>query len=292
MGRAAYNDLRADTQIVNPYLLTAAQGDPNLKPLESKNFDLSVEWYYDELSYVSAGYFRKDVSNFIGAVTVNNLTWYGLRDPRRGPRAQQILADNPGISEKEFHNLMLITEGKDPAQESTSVYANEDDPLALWATNTPVNDKDALIDGFELAVQHWFGDTGFGIQANYTAVDSDVGFDVNRTGSQFAMIGLSDSANLIGFYDKGPWRFRLAYNWRDKYLNSRTMSGASEPQFIEEYAQVDFSAGYDLNESISLTFEGLNITGEDSRSHGRSEAQMYSLEDLGARYQLGLRVTF
>jgi TonB-dependent receptor len=292
MGRAAYNDLRADTQIVNPYLLTAAQGDPNLKPLESKNFDLSVEWYYDELSYVSAGYFRKDVSNFIGAVTISDLTWYGLRDPRTGPRAQAILDANPGISEKEFHNLMLIEEGKDPANESTSVYATDEDDLALWATNTPVNDKDAVIDGFELAVQHWFGDSGFGIQANYTAVDSDVGFDVSQTGSQFAMIGLSDSANVIGFYDKGPWRLRLAYNWRDEYLNSRTMSGASEPQFIEEYAQVDFSAGYDLNEAISLTFEGLNITGEDSRSHGRSEAQMYSLEDLGARYQVGIRVTF
>lgn len=292
MGRASYNDLRADTQITNPYLLTAAQGDPDLKPLESKNIDLSVEWYYNELSYVSAGYFRKDVSNFIGAVTISDLNWYGLQDPRRGPRAQAILAANPGISEKEFHNLMLETEGKSPADESTSVYAAENDPLALWATNTPVNDKDAVIDGFELAVQHWFGDSGFGVQANYTAVDSDVGFDITRTGSQFAMIGLSDSANLIGFYDKGDWRLRLAYNWRDKYLNSRTMSGASEPQFIEEYAQIDFSAGYDLNEMVSLTFEGLNVTGEDSRSHGRSEAQMYSLEDLGARYQVGIRVNF
>ena len=45
---------------------TGTQGNPGLKPLESKNFDLSFEWYYDEGSYVSVGYFRKDIDNYIG----------------------------------------------------------------------------------------------------------------------------------------------------------------------------------------------------------------------------------
>src|SRR5690606_11101346 len=44
---------------------TGAQGDPGLKPLESKNFDLSFEWYYGEGSYLSVGWFRKDIDNYI-----------------------------------------------------------------------------------------------------------------------------------------------------------------------------------------------------------------------------------
>ena len=36
---------------------TGSTGDPNLKPLQSENFDLSVEWYYGDASYVSAGWF-------------------------------------------------------------------------------------------------------------------------------------------------------------------------------------------------------------------------------------------
>src|SRR3546814_12634562 len=45
---------------------TGSQGDHGLKPLESKNFDPSFEWYYGEASYVSVGYFRKDIDDYIG----------------------------------------------------------------------------------------------------------------------------------------------------------------------------------------------------------------------------------
>ena len=33
--------------------------------MESENFDISLEWYYDDASYVSVGIWRKDVDNFI-----------------------------------------------------------------------------------------------------------------------------------------------------------------------------------------------------------------------------------
>ena len=42
-------------------------GNPQLDPYESKNIDLSAEWYYDRDSYISVGYFNKDVSNFISS---------------------------------------------------------------------------------------------------------------------------------------------------------------------------------------------------------------------------------
>ena len=34
--------------------------------MPSNNIDLSFEWYYDDGSYFSVGYFDKDVENFIG----------------------------------------------------------------------------------------------------------------------------------------------------------------------------------------------------------------------------------
>jgi hypothetical protein len=43
---------------------------------------------------------------------------------------------------------------------------------------------------------------------------------------------------------------------------------------------------------LSLSLEGLNITGENSRSHGRNKAMMWDMYDLGARYQVGARYTF
>lgn len=296
MGRAAYNELRADVALNNAYLRTANGGNPDLDPMESDNLDLSVEWYYADASYASVGFFRKDVANFIGADTIQ-ANWYGLRDARRGPRFEQaqqnIIADGGDPNDETLqHNEMLRLAGKDPADQSTSVYATANDPLMMWNTNVPVNDQDNVIDGVELAIQHWFGDTGYGFQANYTMVDAEVNYDTNQTGGQFAMLGLSDSANLIGFYDGDRFQARVAYNWRDKYLSSRTASGANEPNFVEEYGQWDANVAYDINENFVLSVEALNITGEDSRVHGRSVNQMYTMEDLGPRYQVGVRWTY
>ena len=44
---------------------TGGEGNTNLQPFESKNLDLSLEYYYAEGSYASVGYFNKDVKNFI-----------------------------------------------------------------------------------------------------------------------------------------------------------------------------------------------------------------------------------
>ena len=49
---------------------TGSQGNPALKPLESTNIDLSLEWYYAEGSYASVGYFNKDIDNYVGVTQI------------------------------------------------------------------------------------------------------------------------------------------------------------------------------------------------------------------------------
>src|SRR5690606_13406717 len=59
-------------------------------PLESDNLDFSVEWYFSDSGYLSAGFWEKRVNNFVGtSVVMENL--YGLRDPTSGPDAQAAL---------------------------------------------------------------------------------------------------------------------------------------------------------------------------------------------------------
>jgi TonB-dependent receptor len=308
LGRPSYGDLASDVSL-DPYKKTASGGNPLLKPMESKNFDLSVEWYYSDSSYVSLGYFRKDVSNFIGSGNVNQ-TNYDLRDVRstgaRYAAAKARIAAgncvncaalNSGASvtdtsnEANLHTALLELDNKNPLDLTTSVYADSTDPLLTWDTTLPVNDKSTVIDGEEFAVQHIFGESGFGFQANYTKVDADVDFDITKTTFQFAMVGLSDTANLVAFFDKYGFQARVAYNWRDKFLDSRNIS-ANEPRYTEAFSQIDFSLGYAINDNLSVTLEGLNVTGENKRQYGRTEAQMLSLEDLFARYNLGVRYTF
>ena len=291
IGRPSYADLRPDTGLNDLYLRTANGGDAGLKPMESQNFDLSAEWYYTDASYVSLGYFRKDVDGFIGT-QIYDETIGDLRDVRLGQTA--IASGIPQSSEQALHDYVLANSA--PQYISTTnnswVRADGDDPLLVWQVNRPVNDKSTTIDGIEAAVQHWFGESGFGVQANYTMVDSDVEFDNLSTAGQFAMTGLSDTANVVGFYDRDAWQIRLAYNWRDSFLESRTAGGGNQPEYVEEYSQIDMSIAYEFNENLTFTAEGINVTGENYRTHGRSEAQVLSLEDLGARYQLGFRYTF
>ena len=290
IGRPSYADLRPDTGINDIYLRTANAGDANLKPMESQNIDLSAEWYYTDDSYVSLGYFRKDVDGFIGTQIFEENA-YGLRDIRLG---QTALAS--GFTQSQEAQLHAYVKSQYPAAlihpNGNWVRADGDDPLIVWKVNKPVNDKATVIDGVELAVQHWFGDSGFGVQGNYTMVDADVEFDNLSTEGQFAMTGLSDTANFVGFYDKDAWQLRIAYNWRDAFLLSRTAGGGNQPQYVEEYSQIDVSAGYEINENLTVTLEGINVTGENYRTHGREKAQLLSLEDLGARYQVGLRYNF
>lgn len=294
MARAGYADLRSAVGLNNIRSLTADIGDPTLEPMESINLDLSTEWYYADASYLSVGLFNKRVSNFIGTDTYV-AEWWGLTDPRTGPRAtlarQQLQAEGIQITDESLHTRMLVNAGLDPAMESTYIAGTSEDDLAQWTTNIPVNDRDNEINGFEFAIQHWFGESGFGFQANYTVVNADINFDVNKRGGQFAMVGLSDSANFVAFYDEGDLQARLAYNWRDKFLDSRTQYN-NEPSFTEAYAQIDASISYDLTDNLTLTAEGLNLTSENSRRHGRTEAMMWSLEDLGARYYVGARYNF
>ncbi|MGJ8690866.1 MAG: TonB-dependent receptor [Thalassotalea sp.] len=292
----------------------ASASNPALVPLQSTNFDISAEYYFADTSYVSVGFYEKRVSNFIGTEQVEE-SHFDLRDVTAGPRAQAataaltaggypvdetslfvmtVIMDNPA----DFPNgaddyVPGITFGEQIAADY-DVRPNSDDPVMSFLTSKPVNNKDAQLYGFELAVQHFFGDTGFGLAANYTTVNGDIGFDDagSPSVSQFALTGLSDTANVVLMYENDDIQTRLAYNWRDEYLHSTSWGGSRSPEYVESYAQLDFNISYQVNQELSVSFEGINLTGEDSRNHGRSERQVISLYDLGSRFQLGARYTF
>lgn len=326
IARAAYGDLAASVGnfgTVGSTLLgsrpTADASNPQLVPLESDNLDLALEWYYGEASYASVGIFEKRVSNFIGTEQIDE-PHFGVLDQTNGPRAQaasdaleslgiavddtslfvmMAVLDNPA----DFPNgaADVVTNGSvvdaDFAVDVATDYdltPNPDDPIMVFRTATPLNTKEAKIYGAELAVQHFFGDTGFGVQANYTVVRGDVGFDVlaDPSEEQFALTGLSDTANLVAIYENFDFQARVAYNWRDSYLNETNKGNSNNPVFVDEYYQLDASLTYLVNDRLSVSVEGLNITEENIRQFGRSESQLWYLQDLGARYQIGARYTF
>jgi iron complex outermembrane receptor protein len=243
--------------------LTSTSGNAALKPFESDNFDLSWEWYYDEASYISAGYFKKNVTNFIVNTVVD--TTFELPDG----------------------SLLL-----DPSTGSDTGAPDADDEVAVFKNTLPNNGETASVDGMELGVQHTFGETGFGVMFNATFVDSDAELDPADVTQVFALTGLSDSMNLVGFYERGPIQIRLAYNQRSDFVQSLTQNNGNGPTIVEDYEQLDFSASYDLTDEISIFAEGLNLTNEYVHKRGRYSNQLLLIEDSGRRWAVGVRAAF
>ena len=248
-----------------------SQGNPNLLPFESKNLDLSVEWYYDQASYVSVGHFRKKVDNFIATGEEDRI----IEGPN-GPLT------NPSVNPRG-----TCPDGSVSAP-NPDCLSQPTDPAIVWEVSTPQNLDETEVNGWEFNVQHMFGDTGFGAIANYTLVDSDDEYEPHNLQNDFALTGLSDSANLVGFYEKDAFAFRVAYNWRDDFL----LKNGTSPVFTEAYSQIDITASYNINESVTVFLEGINITEEETRRHGRFSNQLVDFEEYGARYNLGVRAKF
>ncbi|MFL6631375.1 MAG: TonB-dependent receptor [Massilia sp.] len=123
----------------------------------------------------------------------------------------------------------------------------------------PVNGADGHARGAEIAFQQYFDFlpgwlSGFGVQANYTYVDSKTSlhqpvhsvyctgsnsaanFNLNLNGcdtngttfSDLPLIGLSrQSYNLALMYDQGKLSARLAWNWRSKNLQNVNVNGTN-----------------------------------------------------------------
>jgi outer membrane receptor protein involved in Fe transport len=143
-----------------------------------------------------------------------------------------------------------------------------------------------------------FGDSGFGFMANTTIVDTNRPYDRNDISqSGFAVTGLANSANLVGFFDKSGFEARVAANWRDEYLlqfgqNQNNSAFGAEPTFVNSSLQIDLSTSYQINEKLNVYLEALNITDETLSTHGRYDNQLLDAFAYGRRYALGARVKF
>ena len=300
--RPVYNDLKGALIIdyLGPDGGGGRRGNPQLLPMESENIDVSLEWYYDDASYASIGFWSKDVDNFIVNQTFENQPLFkDLFTPINGDLYNQAVQDLTGgdprfdydvgdLNEyyaENFANedgVVVTGEGEDVEVVVTGVAG---DPIAIFDVTIPINQRETQVNGWEVMAQHSFGESGFGFQANYTIVDGNLNYDINLNEEQWVVPGMSDTANLVGFYDKNGLQVRFALNWRDQFLSS----ASRDPLFVEEYYQLDMNMSYEINDQLSIFLEGINLTEEHQRIHGRSTYQLREFAIGHARYNFGLR---
>ncbi|MDB6011433.1 MAG: TonB-dependent receptor [Gammaproteobacteria bacterium] len=211
--------------VTNPYQGTGTvAGNPDLKPERVTSFDGALEWYFahDGLAYITL--FDKKLKDII--------------DSRTFATTRNI----PNVGE------------------------------VLFNVNAFTNVTSGYVRGFEIGAQKFFDFlpgplAGLGTAANFTRADSNAGTAaVGTIGSQtqlaVPLINLSrNSYNLMALYDYHGWNARLAYNWRDKYLDSVSETGAATlPIYFKAYGVIDASVSYDFDHHVALTLDGQNLT--------------------------------
>ncbi len=250
---------RVNFDVLRPRNLLASGGNPNLKPFTSDNFDLSLEWYIDDASYLALGLFYKSIDNFIVATRANEAF---------------------------------------PVQNVDGIDEFEPNDEAIFSVRRPRNAESSNVRGLEISGQYVFSQLpapfdGLGINANATFVDSSAKLGADDTVAEtFALEGLGNSQNVIAFYSKDAIDFRVAYNRRASFLQNISNGVGGDPIFVKTFAQVDIRGSYEIFEGYSVFFEGINVFNEKVQRHGREENQLLNVIDSGARWSLGVRAQF
>lgn len=291
IARSDLNKMIGTTSVTStpkPGSRTATAGNPGLLPYESNNFDLAVEWYFARDSYFAANWFTKHVTNFLTQTTTQG-PLFGITDPNAGALAtkatQELQAAGKQVSAQSIFAQMLLD---NPGVNSFT--GQPGDPLVTWDIAQPSNANKTQIHGFELSGQYVFGESGFGIQANWSVPNGGASWNSLVIGSQFALPGLSRSYNVVGFFEKWGFQTRVAYTHRDAFLSALSQTDAAyEPIYVAAYGQLDLSASYDITKHFSVFFDAINLTSATQRTYGRYQEQFVSAQEGFARYQIGFR---
>ncbi len=165
------------------------------------------------------------------------------------------------------------------------------DPVAQFEVTTPYNMNSGSVSGVEIAWQHIFGDSPFGMQMNYTWISGgDVDVDREVIGRQFLLPGLGDSGNLSVFFENDRHTARLAYNHRGE-----TVVGFGDydtPLFVDERNQIDFSYQFRWTDSTTFFLDAQNINDETTRLHARYSEMLFLSQQHGPVYRFGARMNF
>jgi iron complex outermembrane receptor protein len=168
--------------------------------------------------------------------------------------------------------------------------------LAQFADTTYVNGPSANVHGVEITWQQMLPlDFGYTINANIIGTNKP--YNPHIYTNQFALPGVGNSVNVIGFYQAHGFQARVSFNWQaTEFLffgqtqnNSQT---GTEPTFLKASKTVDFTTSYDINHNVNVFFEALNLNDGQYVTRGRFPEQILDIIDYGRTFTLGARLNF
>lgn len=241
---------------------TVTAGNPNLKPLEADSFDLSLEKYFSDISYVSLGVFYKDIEGFP----------FGRQECRTIPFAPPAPANSP-CGAGPYQITVRDNAAKGSAQGVEFAFQTFFDFLpGIWQN--------------------------FGAAGSYTSLETDNPVLLSGRIVNTPMPFQSDSNwSLSGLFENELMSARLVYTYRDDFVLFGIDAWPSFGRYVKGYGILDASVNFNLPHSLTLSLNASNLTDQGpDRYVGEPGSYASSFEQQhfvnGRVYGIGIRHNF
>lgn len=167
-----------------------------------------------------------------------------------------------------------------------------DNPVQV---QTKKNGESGKIKGIELLYQQPFtflpgllSDTG--IMTSYTYIASETPF-IDDSGNNIQLPGLSkNNINFVVYYENDVFGTRLAYNWRDEYIDS--LGVGDNGIYVKSYDDLVATANWKINENFSVNFEAINLLNTRQQQYHAYEYAIRRNVEFGRSFKLTLSANF
>lgn len=166
----------------------------------------------------------------------------------------------------------------------------------------PINGSSAEVFGIEFGVAQAFTFLpdpldGLLINFNYTFTDASGTVPTDGDINNLRNIPLPSSSkhtfNAVLGYEKGPFDFRLAGTYRDRYLDELGAE-ASEDRYVDNHFQLDASVKFKVTKNIRLFGEWININNAKFFAYQNFDTRkrLLQYEEYGSTFKFGAKVSF
>jgi TonB-dependent receptor len=233
-GGGAYdntNNLRAGGTLATGPLFAINTGNRFLRPLESINYDLAIEWYWADVGSLIVSGFVKDIKNIVNSGAVVR--------PFVSPK---------GINTDIIFNTPVNSDGG-TLKGVEVAYQQTYDFLP------------GLLSGLGAGLTYTYVDA-----KDFS--NASLGSEQSPLSGGLPLAGVSKhTINAAGFYEKGPLSLRLAYNWRSEFVQTpRDVIFPFSPIYGEGTGQLDGSIFVKVNKHVKLGVQGVNLLDEVTRT--------------------------
>ena len=247
----------------------SGSGNPATDPLMSWNFDTAVEWYPNDDTILTLGFYYKDFQGgFLQETTLEKFIVDGV-EIEKPVTVTQTDGDSStlwGIEITAAHNLSYLS--------------------------------NVFFRGLGAKIGYNYGHSNFEFEDSLYGDLYVKDLDGTRTQTN---IGIVAPGNVPGFSDNvfsatvyGEWGgfgASIIYKYRSEYFQPYTSNG-TRLRYVGDVGVWEARMSYEINDHLSLSLEGINLFNEPKKQYFYTTDNLGEVNSYGGRYFIGLRGKF